>query len=251
MFRLFFVTITVLCAIRAQDVTENNKWSATWSTVVLSKYYGTIVGGIFYKSPIVFSDLNVSRKDRAGSTYIDFWGARPITRRGWNRDGGDEYDFTVGRSLITKNLLFDASGTYLAVHPLTTRNGHVWTATVRADYTKCRWATPYGQIYYFGKAGEKSPPAGWFFYGGAIKTLPARKSGLQADYRFGYSGGALGADWGPAYHRLTLSRAFTRGRVTLIPAIVGQVPMKRNDPLQVLGDRPRIFLTVTTVFRIK
>ncbi len=264
--RKLFVVLFLISGLglTAQDQTEEaGRYSYNLSSMVLSKYYGSIVGGIFYNRPLVFNDLMISRSDKAGSTYVDLWMSRPVTNLDWNRNGGDEYDFVLGRTLDLgkkkvdgqPTVRLDIAGTYLAVHPLTRFNGHVFTVATRADFPQVPVVQPYAMWYHFGKVGQNSPPAGEFFYGGLLRNQPTRlligdrKVAIDLDYRFGYSGGALGADWGPAYNRLYVGLNLpVSKRVTVKPTVIGQVPFTRRDPLGILGDRPRVFCTLSVTY---
>ena len=126
--RKLFVVLFLISGLglTAQDQTEEaGRYSYNLSSMVLSKYYGSIVGGIFYNRPLVFNDLMISRSDKAGSTYVDLWMSRPVTNLDWNRNGGDEYDFVLGRTLDLgkkkvdgqPTVRLDIAGTYLAVYP--------------------------------------------------------------------------------------------------------------------------------------
>lgn len=255
--------LSLLVFLSSVCIAQNDKYDYTLTTTVLSQYYGSIIGGIFYDRPLVFSDLNVARNDQKGSSYVNFWFARPITHKQYNVDGGDEYDLTVGRILLlgktgsVPKAILNLSGTYLAIHPLGHFNGHVWTAQGRVDFPSVPVVQPYVQYYHFGTTGVTSPPAGEFVYAGVTRNqktrfaIGDRKISVAIDYRFGFSGGALGTDIGPSYNRMSVGLVLPiTEKISIIPTAIGQVPFKRHDPLKVLGDHSRGFYTLSVVYKI-
>src|SRR5574343_1545540 len=155
-------TIFVIILSLFVNAEEKPKCTNTLSETVLSKYYGSIIGGIFYDAPLVFSELNIN----CSGTYVDLWASRPITNRKYNQNGGDEYDLTIGKSFqINRLMRGDVGGTYLAVYPLSHGNGHIYTLQGRLDFNT-KVVQPYVQYFHFGKTGRTSPPSGEFFYAG-------------------------------------------------------------------------------------
>lgn len=237
---------------------ENSRYSGTLSISAHQDYTGDIVGGIFYPDPNMVIMGTISRNDAHGSSYGGFWLCRGVTNLRYNSDGGDEYDVFIGRviPLAKKSIIIDAGMTYLAVYPLGHFNGHVWTGQVRVDLPKAKYIQPYFKYYHFGQVGSTSPIAGEFFFAGATRNqhtplrIYDRPIVMGFDYRFGYSGGALGADCGPAYNRLTVNLQLSVSKkISIIPEVSGQIPFKRVDPFRALGDRPRTTGSITVEYR--
>jgi len=232
-------------------------YSVTYTSAILSKYYGSIIGGIFYDDWVTFQDIGIARMDKKGTTYVDLWASRPITNTAYNKNWGDEYDVVVGRSmpLAKGKVRLDIAGTYLVVNNLERINDDIATGKIRLDFPKVPHLQPYAEVYRFIEVGPKSPSGGSFIY---LGLLHDQKIGgdhgptIGFDYRYGHSLGVLGAEAGPSYHRLSISPVIPIAKkIDFVPSLVGQTAYHRHDPFKVLADRSRIFCSFALIWRIK
>lgn len=232
-------------------VTTTSPWEYSASTLVMSKYYGTIVGGIFYDGPMSFTDLVATRKDASGSTRFDLSIGQKLDRlSSYNKDGGNEYDVILGRtqkfgSSETPIFVVDASVTYLALTDMKAAKDDVFSSAIRIDAPQVEMVQPYVVVTRFDFVGDVGDP-GTFVYAGLMRNQPVGASTLTIDYRIGYSlNGLFGADRGLAYHRLSLSLPIDLGDGwTVIPSVIGQIKGNGQRPGHAFVDRARLFATL-------
>lgn len=243
---LLLATVGLQCLGEDHDLptpykTETNKWSFTGSALFMSRYYGTIFGGIFYDGPMYWWDVIGAREDRIGRLTLDLSIGQKMDRLNrFNADGGNEYDFTVTytfKPIGPKRfpVIFEVSTCFLALVPLQTIKDDAWSKSVRVDFPiladrkEGSLFQPYFQAYHYnaiGGLGDK----GWFLYAGAFRDQPLHCSlfgnplKLNLDYRTGYCVQAYGGKSGLEYHRLTLSLPIHKGKWTFVPAVIGQIP---------------------------
>ncbi len=218
------------CAFAEQTPTP---WSFYTSTFVMKDYYGAIVGGTFYPGTMSFTDFGARRTDAKGSTGFDLSLGQKLDNFSYNKDGGNEYDFTVDRSTTFTVAGFpvkaDFSVCYLAVHDLRQIKDDVLSPDVRLDFPKVPFLQPYIVVYRFDRVGNSPEDSGWFFYGGFIheETLRLRVNGrpivLTVDNRIGYSEKLFGTEPGLSYDRLSVSlRIEVAPRWTITPILIEQ-----------------------------
>jgi hypothetical protein len=232
---------------------ESSSWSYAFNHVSMSKYYGSIVGGIFYDGPMSFTDIIATRKDASGSTYIDLSLGQKLDSLSFDKDGGNEYDLSVGRTFTLGSADFpvaiDYRLTYLAVHHLRAMKDDVVSNALRVDLPKVRFAQPYLVIYRFDKVGPTSG-SGWFAYGGfqrsdQIGAFAGKPLILGLEYRLGYSGTVFGTKPGLAYHRLSVSlTAELAGGWKVTPSLVGQTSGNGQPRGYAFEESARLFATV-------
>jgi len=230
-------------------------WNYSIDELIMSKYYGTIVGGSFYNGPMSFGDIVASHKDGLGSLTFDLSIGQKLDRLDtYNHDGGNEYDFTVDHNFkIGKGqfpVLVDAGVCFLAVHDLSHLKGYFCEQFVRFDLPIMAKREggplfqPYVETYHFNTLGNGFENKQWWVYAGAFRDQPLgiklfkNDLVLNADYRIGISQGALGSRDGVEYHRIALSVPFHFGKWTIAPSVIGQTP----------GGSHRSFVTKTEVF---
>jgi hypothetical protein len=213
-------------------------WNYSTNIFVSKDYFGTIIGSTIYPGRMSFTDFVARRVDAKGSTGFDLSIGQKLDSFSYNKDGGNEYDFTVDRSMTFNSKSFpvrvDAAVCYLAVYDLRQMRDDSISADVRFDLPKTPFIQPYVVIYRFDHVGNVAG-SGWFFYGGFVRKEPL---GWQMnneplewnfEYRLGYSEKLYGTKPGLAYHRFSLSLPIEIfPRWTFTPGVVEQ--LKGNQP---------------------
>ena len=230
-------TLLIAAALLSGACAFGNESETTWnystSTIVMSRYYGSIVGGIFYPGTMSFTDFAARKNDADGSTGFDLSLGQKLDRSSYNRDSGNEYDFTVDRMETFGSADFpvkiDLGVCYLAVHDLRQIKDDFLSPYVRLDLPKVRFIQPYVTVYRFDRVGNSPEDSGWFFYGGFIRSQPLGISlhgvplSLTLDYRLGYSEKLFGTEPGLSYERVGISLPLAVARSwTITPTVIEQ-----------------------------
>jgi hypothetical protein len=232
----------------------------TLSDTIASRYWGSIVGGIFYTGgPVNFTTLNFSLDDKWGSTYTFVGMINPLDTLKYDYHGGTEYFLAVGRTIElwkggSKNLpLLKLNGMVLydAVSRIDHWNDDVVQQYLRLDVPRVPIAQPYLECYNWIQSGHKSPPVSWFARAGIHRQQPMgvtfQKSEMELgiDLSAGYSGdGLFGTSEGLAYYRAVISTEFKVNKhLSIVPSIVGQLPGDQKPKAFV--DRARLFYNLT------
>ncbi len=254
-----FLTLTSLIVAEERSVTAvtANPWQYGVSELAMSKYYGSIFGGTFYPGPMSFTDLSASRQNRFGSLTLDLSLGQKLDRLdAYNRDGGNEYDFTVDQTFRfgskSHPVLIDAGLCYLTVHDLRKMSDDAFEEFVRLDFpigadrTDGPIFEPYVEIFHYQKVGGFLDN-GWFMYGGAFRDqklgcrLLGKELVLNIDYRMGVSAGGFSSKSGIEYHRLTLSLPIQGKKWTVVPSLIAQV---RGGEHQTFVHKNEVFETI-------
>ncbi|MBP6858777.1 MAG: hypothetical protein KBC33_03015 [Candidatus Pacebacteria bacterium] len=222
-----------VCGMRA----EGTNWSYNMSTILMSKYYGTIFGGTFYNGPMSFTDLVASRKNAFGNLTFDFSIGQKLDRlTTYNHDGGNEYDLTVDQTFKFGSekypVLIDVGAVYLALYNLKDWGDDAFSEYLRVDFPirgdlERPLFQPYAQVYHYHLINDFRDK-GWIGYAGIIRSqdlglkLFGNKLALDIDYRLGVSGGTYDSHKGIEYHRFSFSLPVKRGSWTLVPTIIAQ-----------------------------
>lgn len=210
-------------------------WSYSAGTIIMSRYYGTIFGGVFYDGPMSFTDVGISYKNSLGRlTYVAMAGQKLDRLGTYNHDGGNEYDTGLDQSFRLGSkaypVLVDVGMMYLFTHDLSTTKGDAFDETIRVDFPiRADLASgpiiqPYFQEYHYHVVGNEMKDAGWIGYAGLIRDQsisPTLK--LNFDYRMGINSGVYESHSGIEFHRLAVSLPIPVGRWTLTPSLIGQL----------------------------
>jgi len=251
---LITIAMTAIAASASDKVSSVDRtWNYSFNHISMSQYYGSIVGGIFYDGPMSFTDIIAKREDLFGTTYVDVSIGQKLDHvRSFNKDGGNEYNLMLGRTLALDSgdikLNFDYCLTYLAVHNLGHLKDDVVSNNIRIDVTNTLFVQPYLVIYRFDTVG-KTPGSGWFVYGGVqrkfeIANVNDKPITLGLEYRAGYSGTLFGTERGLAYHRLSVSLTAEVGEWTITPTVIGQTRGNGQRPGHAFVNRARMFAQI-------
>jgi hypothetical protein len=252
----FAIAILACLNLQASDVrnpAESSPWSSSLSTHLMSRYYGTWVGGIFYDGPMSFTTLAASRKNFLGSFYVNASVGRKLDSLTYNKDFGDELDAEIGQSFhIGEGLSridVDYHIGYIGSHNLRLLRDDYVSHVLRFDVPNTPIAQPYITIIRSDTVG-KVPGAGWFAYGGLVRNLQVGLGdnlfAVRLDYRTGYSFKIYGAGRGWVYHRLEASVPLSLNKIwTITPAVIGQISAHGQPPGQAFIDHSRLLGTLT------
>jgi hypothetical protein len=245
-----FMSFISVCGIRAS---ETNNWSFSMSTILMSKYYGTIFGGTFYDGPMSFTDLVASRKNAFGNLTVDLSIGQKLDRLNtYNRDGGNEYDLTIDQTFKFGSkrypVLIDVGVVYLALYDLKDWGDDAFSEYLRMDFPICAdrelpLFQPYAQVYHY-HVVDGFRDKGWIGYAGIIRSQDLRlklfenKLALDIDYRLGVSGGTYDSHKGIEYHRFTFSLPVKNGSWTFVPSVIAQF---QGGPDQTFVKRNEVF----------
>lgn len=225
MLRLYFAAVSSL--------SQESLPQFAWENTVSSKYWGSIVGGVFYDGPVLWSDLSISLPDKAGVTSVGLWVCRPLDSLRYNKNFGDEYDAYVSQSYkVGKDLVLSGTVSYQAIYDLANFADDLVLLAVRVDAPSVPFAQPYICFNEFVGWSDSASLSGWFIYGGLQREQKLwgwKSASLHLDYRIGYSGGALGSNLGFEYQRLQASVPIKLGRNLVVsPSVIGQAPLESN-----------------------
>lgn len=226
---------------------QPSPWGYSASVLLTSEYYGSIFGGIFYPGPMSWTDLVASRKDKVGALTFDLSIGQKLDRiNQFNRDGGNEYDFTVDHSFSLGSkpwqVLGDAGVCYLALHDLGRIKDDCLEEFVRLDFpvgndkTGSPIIQPYMEAFHFHDVGDGLHNEGWWTYGGAFRNQPLgckvfdNELKLNIDFRVGASAGAYGSKTGIEYYRIAFTLPFAKGKWTVAPSLIFQTPGSSGRP---------------------
>lgn len=240
------VLVLMLCSIaHAQDLSLNN--------TICSRYWGSIVGGIFYPGGAVnFTTLTASTD--YGYAYIGM--INPLDTLQYDKNGGTEYYTGLGKgfNLLENNdgspmLKLDVGAMYDAVSQIEDFDDDVVSLTMRLDAPN-KWVTPYSQVWRWIPSGEDSPDTGYFVRSGLMRSQPTgimfngENVPLNLELAFGYSGeGLFGRGEGIAYYRGILGTTLkVTENLSVSPFVVGQL---KGDQDESAG---KAFVTTDRVF---
>jgi hypothetical protein len=208
--------------------------TTTINSLFASRYWGSIVGGIFYTGGAVnFTDITQSW----GNNYAFVGMINPLDTLEYDFQGGTEYYAGIGRtwSIASDVRTFVKLNTlimYDAISQIERLDDDIILFKVRADFFPGAAITPYFEHYQWVGVSSASPPVGWFERIGVTRTQPLgvslfkRKLSAVIDLSVGYaSAGLFGTSSGLAYYRghLSLPIQVTKS-FTVTPSIVGQLP---------------------------
>ena len=228
---------------------------------IASRYWGTIVGGIFYSGPVNFTDFKISIDDKIGTTYGFVGMINPLDTIRYDYHGGTEYYSGVGKTIDLWNGGLDNS-------PLVRLNGMVMYDSVshidrlsddlvqeyfRIELPRVPWVTPHAEYYHWKKVGKYSPPVGYFLRVGFSRPQPlgfqafGQDIALDVDTSAGYSGpGLFGRTEGLAYGRMVVSSDIQVSKhFKLVPSICGQLSGGGQKAGQAFVDHSRLFYNLT------
>ncbi len=232
------------------------------SDTIASRYWGSIVGGIFYSGgPVNFTDFKFTVNDPVGTSFIFVGMINPLDTLKYDYNGGTEYYAGVGKTFdiakggpnnlplirLTTICMFDS------IHEIERIDDDVIQQYLRIDLPRIPVIQPYAEGYNWIKSGDRSPPVGYFARAGIHRQQPLgfslRKSPMELglDLSVGYSGpGLFGTSEGLAYYRAVVSTAFQISKnFKIVPAIIGQLPGGGQDKSAAFVDRPRLFYNLT------
>ncbi len=228
---------------------------------IASRYWGSIVGGIFYSGgPVNFTDFKLTLDDPVGTTYAFVGMINPLDTVKYDYQGGTEYYAAIGKTidlwrggshnlpLASVNLMV----LYDAISKINRGDDDVVQQYARIELPRVPFILPYAEGYHWFKTGTKAPPVGYFVRTGVHRQQPLgltfQKSEMELgiDLSAGWSSEELfGTSEGLAYHRAVISTVFKfNDHFKIIPSIVGQLP-GQQDKNRAFVDRPRLFYNLT------
>jgi hypothetical protein len=238
---------------------NEDPWETTLSTTLMTRYYGTIVGGIFYSGPMSFTTLGTAREDLLGSTRFAFTVGRKLDSfRHDSRDGGHENGISFNRRLSKSSfpVNVDIGFVYQMLGRLNRSADDVLQSYAKVAFTRVPGIEPYVQFCQFNRVGQSSIDPGWFLYGGFIRSQDTgiklgekKKLIAMFDFRTGYSDNVFGAERGWAYHRLSVSLPFQFDKWDIIPCVVGQIPAGGQSHDRAFARENRAFGELTVARR--
>ncbi len=205
-----------------------------------SRYWGSIVGGVFYTGGAVnFTDLTVSKDNPNGNTYLVAGMINPLDTWKYDHEGGTEYYFAVGKTFNLwkggpKNqplVKIEAMLLYDAISRIKELDDDVIEQFVRIDLPRVPVVQPYVEGYHWTKTGDDSPQVGFFGRAGLHRQQPlgvklfGSPLELSMDVSAGYCWGTFGTSRGLAYYRGVLGTEIRLNkRLSVTPFVVGQLP---------------------------
>ncbi len=227
------------------------------NTTFASRYWGSIVGGIFYAGGAVnFTTLTFSKDSAHGNTYVYGGMINPLDTTKYDYKGGTEYYLAVGHTfslwesgpdnlpLIKVNVMV----LYDAISKISNWSDDVIEELVRVDFPRVPVAQPYVEYYHWDTSGNDSPDTGSFGRVGIKRQQPLGFSlfgspvSLGIDLSAGYCGGTFGTSKGLAYYRAVISSEIKVNKnLKILPSIVGQLPGDGQEVGRAFVDRPRLF----------
>ncbi|MBC7981495.1 hypothetical protein H7X65_00275 [Candidatus Parcubacteria bacterium] len=273
LYRILFIALTALLPLRAAtpnslpEIAVAQPSPSAWDDIsfridntIASRYWGSIVGGIFYPGGAVnFTDFTVTKEDSLGSMYFLIGMINPLDTFEYDDQGGTEYYLGLGHSF---DLWKDGNGPplvgldvfvlYDAISPIEEMDDDVIETRLRLDFPRVPFAQPYIEYYNWQASGNDAPPVGSFIRVGTQRQQPLGISfqqselKLKIDASLGFAGeGLFGTDGGLSYYRLVLSLPVKISEhFSVTPAIIGQLP-GNQDPDAAFVDRPRLFYNLT------
>ncbi len=237
---------------------------ATFENTVASRYWGSIVGGIFYQGgPVCFSNFTLTQTDALGSTYLLAGMITPLDTLKWDnqeQSGGNEYYIGIGRTfdfgkekpsdlaLVRLNIFV----MYDAISPIKELGNDLFQEFIRLDFPRVPFFQPYVEGYHWDKVGHQSPQIGTFGRAGIHRQQPLGFSlfdfpmELGIDLSVGYAiTDIFGTSEGLAYYRAVLSTEIkVSEHLSIIPAVIGQWPGSQADGEAFVNHR-EIFFNIT------
>ncbi len=249
------------------DEPQPDRLHFTLANTMASRYWGSIVGGIFYSGGGVnFTDFTSTLDDKFGSTYVLLGMINPLDTLKYDHNGGTEYYGGIGRTLnLWKGgprdiplVKMNALIMYDAISEIERWNDDVIQEYLRLDFPRIPFAQPYVEGYHWEKSGSKSPPVGFFWRTGVHRDQPLGFSFLNSpmelgiDLSAGYSGGVFGTSSGLAYWRAILSTKIRLSKkLDLIPSVVGQLPGRGQESDRSFVDHSRVFYNLSLRWKFK
>jgi hypothetical protein len=251
--------VSPICEVRAEDNNTPSQYSWSVNALFMSKYYGSIVGGIFYDGPMSFTGLTLTRKDahdtvfgRDGANRASVTIGQKLDDSSFDVDSGNEYDFAIGRSATLGPeefpIQYDAGITFLVVHPLGHLNNDVLNPAVTLSLPKMPLVVPYVTVYQFEILNGNG--SGTFLAAGIRRSqelswlkVCGNPVVITGEYRFGWAltDGLFGSGEGPAYHRLIGSATAKLSKhLSTTFALTGQASAGGQGE-RAFADRTRVF----------
>jgi len=232
---------------------------------IASRYWGSIVGGIFYTGGAVnFTDFTITKHSEFGTSSMLIGMINPLDTLEYDDEGGTEYYFGIGHSFDLWEgsngdplVNVDLFAMYDALSDIGQFDDDVIQGRLRLTLLQFPIITPYVEFYNWEKSGSDSPAVGWFARAGARKQFPlgfqfnGEEVKLNTDVSIGYSdAGLFGTSSGLAYYRGVIGTQLKlNDSLTLSPSIIGQLPGNQDDG-KAFVDKPRVFcnLQITLKF---
>ncbi len=263
-------SVALSSAALASEVVNSPQWNFNASTTIASEYFGSIVGGTFYKADkrnhgVAFNVVGASRPVKDGVLYASALVIQPLDDAHLNKSSGNEWALTLGRTFEFDNnaegrplVKLDTFVMWDALQPIEKAND-VITFSARIDLPRVLHAQPYVQIWHWERASGSSPEGGAFAAAGLVRRQPIAwptadgrsVPAIDLEYRFGYSGGVFNTKAGQAYHRFIVSRTYKVGlesKWSVTPAVIAQTHVG-HDTSGTLGKGSRVFATLTLGWR--
>lgn len=230
-----------------------------------SRYWGSIVGGIFYSGgPVNFTDFKLTLDDSFGKTYVFVGMINPLDTLKYDHNGGTEYYAAIGKTVdLWKGgpdnlplVRLNAMVLYDAISEIERVDDDVVQQYLRVELTRIPFAQPYVEGYNWFKTGNKAPSTGYFLRAGIHRQQPLGFSFRGSEMKLGIdvsagggSEGLFGTSAGLAYYRAVLSMAFKiNDHWKVTPAIIGQLPGRGQDENRAFVDHSRLFYNLTVQF---
>ncbi len=239
----------------------------TLDNTFASRYWGSIVGGIFYGGRFVcFTNLTLSLDDSYGSTYVLAGMINPLDTWQWDnrrKPGGTEYYFGIGRTFdlwkgldgmplvkINSLIMLDS------ISPITELRNDLVEEYFRASFPRVPLVEPYVEVYHWDPVGTKSPQTGFFLRAGIHRQQPlgfklfGTPMELGMDLSIGDAATSIfGTSSGIAYYRGILSTEVRLNEhISIIPAVIGQIP-GNQDIGHAFVKNPEAFFNLTVSYK--
>ncbi len=229
---------------------------------VASRYWGSIVGGIFYSGgPVNFTDFKLTLDDRIGTTYAFVGMINPLDTFKYDYNGGTEYYAAIGKTIDlwrggAKGLplvRLDAMVLYDSISKISRLDDDVFQQYLKLELPSIPFTQPYIQGYNWFKTGDRAPGVGYFIRAGTHRQQPLGFSFRGTPVELGMnvsagwsSEGLFGTSSGLAYYRGVLSTVFVWNKhLKFIPAIIGQLPGGGQEDNRKFVDHSRVFYNLT------
>lgn len=251
--KLSIVFLALCINLHAEDTVktaESSPWSYSLTELVMSRYYGTWVGGVFRHNAFSFTTITARKQTGGGTLYIDGSVGRAIDSKEWNKASSDELDAEIGYSFRTKahgwrQMDVDFHVGYIGATPLELLRDDIVSGVLTVSASSVPYLQPYVTLIRSETVGKASG-SGWFAYGGFVTGVNISDGlGIRLDYRTGVAlhKGIYGAGPGWVYHRLEAAVPFKAGSWTITPAVIGQIPANGQPAGRAFVDDSRLFAT--------
>lgn len=263
---LAILLVQPLAAYSSEDVPTTNSPSFLLDldfqldNTIASRYWGSIVGGIFYTGGAVnFTDLTITKESEFGRSYLLIGMINPLDTFEYDDEGGTEYYLGIGHSFDLWEgsngeplLNVDLFMMYDALSDIGQFNDDVIQGRVRLTLPQFPIMIPYVEFYNWEKSGSDSPEVDWFARAGARRQFPlgfqfnGEEVKLSTDISIGYSdAGLFGTSSGLAYYRAIIGTQLRlNDSLTLSPSIIGQLPGNQDEG-KAFVDKSRVFYNLT------